>query len=107
MCQVMNFSSVYNILLGRPWIHASSAIPSSLHQILRFVVNDQLITVFAEDDCTMIVNSGPKEESDRKALVSPHHVADIVSIGWVSKDKAVMERNLPEDSIMMAKEMIR
>nr|XP_027122911.1 uncharacterized protein LOC113739775 [Coffea arabica] len=90
MCQVMNFSSVYNILLGRPWIHTSGAIPSSLHQLLRFVVNDQLITVFAEDDCTMIVNSGPNEE-DR----------------WISKEKPVVEMNLPEASVMMAKEMIR
>ena len=81
MCQVMNFSSVYNILLGRPWIHTSGTIPSSLHQMLRFVVNDQLITVFAEDDCTMIVNSGPNEEGGRKSLVSPHHVADIVLVG--------------------------
>mgnify|MGYP004713825513 CR=1 FL=1 len=106
MCQVMNFSSVYNILLGRPWIHASSAIPSSLHQILRFVVNDQLITMFAEDDCTMIVNPTLKEESDRKALIFVHHVADIVPVGWVSKDKSVVGMNLPEASVMMAKEMI-
>ena len=46
-------------------------------------MNGQLITVFAEDDCTMIVNSGPDEEGGRKSLVSPHHVADIVSVGWV------------------------
>ncbi|XP_071921738.1 uncharacterized protein [Coffea arabica] len=105
--QVMNFSSAYNILLGRPRIHASGAIPSLLHQILRFVVNDQLITVFAEDDCTMIVNSGPKEERGRKALVSSHHVADIISVGWVSKDKSVVGLNLLEASVMMAKEMIR
>ncbi|XP_071909679.1 uncharacterized protein [Coffea arabica] len=107
MCQVMNFSSVYNILLGRPWIHTSGAIPSSLHQLLRFVVNDQLITVFAEDDCTMIVNSGPNEEDSKTSLLSSHHVADIVSVGWISKEKPVVEMNLPEASVMMAKEMIR
>ncbi|XP_071923143.1 uncharacterized protein [Coffea arabica] len=39
-CQVMNFSSVYNVLLGRSWIHASNSVPSSLHQMLRFIVND-------------------------------------------------------------------
>ncbi|XP_071905667.1 uncharacterized protein [Coffea arabica] len=31
ICQVMDFSSAYNILLGRPWIHTSGAIPSSLY----------------------------------------------------------------------------
>ncbi|XP_027090233.1 uncharacterized protein [Coffea arabica] len=81
MCQVMDFSSVYNVLLGRPWIHTSDTIPSSLHQMLRFVANGQLITVFAEDDCTMIVNSGTNGENSIESLVSPHHVADIVSVG--------------------------
>ncbi|XP_071912264.1 uncharacterized protein [Coffea arabica] len=107
MCQVMDFSSVYNVLLGRPWIHTSGAIPSSLHQMLRFVVNGQLITIFAEEDCTMIINPASEDDGDRKALVSPHHVADIVSVGRASKDKAAVEMNLPEASVMMAKELIR
>ncbi|XP_027155289.1 uncharacterized protein LOC113755486 [Coffea eugenioides] len=107
ICQVMDFSSVYNILLGRPWIHTSGVIPSSLHQMLRFVVNGQLITVFAEDDCTMIVNPALEEGGDRKALVSPYHVADIVLVGWVFKDKAVVGMNLPDASVMMGKEMIQ
>ncbi|XP_027166352.1 uncharacterized protein LOC113766349 [Coffea eugenioides] len=105
--QVMDFSSVYNVLLGRPWIHTSGTIPSSLHQMLRFVVNGQLITVFTEDDCTMIVNSGTNGENSIESLVSPHHVVDIVSVGWISKEKLVVEMNLPETSVMMAKEMIR
>ncbi|XP_027151989.1 uncharacterized protein K02A2.6-like [Coffea eugenioides] len=50
--------------------------------MLRFVVNAQLITVLAEDDCTMIINPALEEGSDEKALVSPHHMADIVSVGW-------------------------
>ncbi|XP_071923339.1 uncharacterized protein [Coffea arabica] len=39
-CQVMDFSSVYNILLGRPWIHVFNSVSSSLHQMLGFTVND-------------------------------------------------------------------
>ncbi|XP_071912301.1 uncharacterized protein [Coffea arabica] len=107
ICQVMNFSSIYNIQLGQSWIHTSGAIPSSLHQMLRFVVNGQLITVFAEDDCTMIINPALDEGNDGKALVSPHHMADIISVGWVPKDKSVMGTRIPEASIMMTKEMIR
>ena len=59
-CQVMNFSNMYNLLLRQAWIHAFNSIPFSLHQILRFIVTIQLITVFAEHGCTMIVNSGSK-----------------------------------------------
>ena len=68
--------------------------------MLRFVVNAQLITVFAEDDCTMIVNPALEEGSDEKAQVSPHHMADIVSVGWVLKDKSVIGTRIPEASIL-------
>nr|XP_027067607.1 uncharacterized protein LOC113693243 [Coffea arabica] len=106
-CQVMDFSSVYNILLGRPWIHASNSVPSSLHQMLRFIVNDQLITVFAEDDCTMIIDAKFKGEDRKGTPISSHHVADIVSVGCASRDKSFTQSNLPEASIMMVREMIR
>ncbi|XP_071926061.1 uncharacterized protein [Coffea arabica] len=68
---------------------------------VKFIINDQLITVFAEDDCTMIVNSGSNGESSRKVLTSDHRVVDIVSVGWICGIDA------PEASVMMAKKMIR
>lgn len=30
--QVMNVSSTYNLLLGRPWVYMARAVPSTLHQ---------------------------------------------------------------------------
>ena len=36
--QVMNLSSSYNCLLGRPWIHIAGAVPSTLHQKIKFVI---------------------------------------------------------------------
>ena len=33
---VMDYLSVYNIILGRLWIHAMKAIPSTYHQRIRF-----------------------------------------------------------------------
>ncbi|XP_071923163.1 uncharacterized protein [Coffea arabica] len=102
-CQVMHFPSVYNILLGRPWIHKSEAVPSSLHQLLKFIVNDKLITIFAEEDCFVIADSGSKEDGSRNATMTPHSTADIVSVSWITKE----ERALSKASVMMAKEMIR
>ena len=93
----------YNILLGRPWIHTSSVVPSSLYQKMKFIVNDQLITVFAESDCTMIINSGSSGESSKKVFSSPHRVADIMSVGWIFKERI----GTFEASVMMAKEIIR
>ncbi|XP_071918759.1 uncharacterized protein [Coffea arabica] len=102
-CQVMNFPSIYNILLGRPWIHKSGAVPSSLHQLLKFVVNDKLITIFAEEDCLVITDSGVKEEGSQSVTMSPHSTSDIVSVSWITTE----EQTLSKASVMMAREMIR
>ncbi|XP_071904272.1 uncharacterized protein [Coffea arabica] len=102
-CQVMHFPSVYNILLGRPWNHKSGAVPSSLHQLLKFIVNDKLITIFAEQDCLVIADSGSKEDGSQNATVTPHSTSDIVSVSWITKE----ERALSNASVMMAKKMIR
>ncbi|XP_071920616.1 uncharacterized protein [Coffea arabica] len=90
-------------IVVRPWIHKSGAVPSSLHQLLKFVVNDKLITIFAEEDCLVITDSGSKEDGSRNVSMTPHSTADIVSVSWITKE----ERALPKASVMMAKEMIR
>jgi hypothetical protein len=48
--QVMDINPAYSCLLGRPWIHAAGAVTSTLHQKLKFVVDDKLITVAGEED---------------------------------------------------------
>ncbi|MCI57109.1 receptor-like kinase, partial [Trifolium medium] len=34
--------------LGRPWIHEAGAVPSTLHQNLKFVKNGKVVTVKGE-----------------------------------------------------------
>ncbi|XP_071904273.1 uncharacterized protein [Coffea arabica] len=91
-CQVMHFPSVYNVLLGRPWNHKSGAVPSSLHQLLKFIVNDKLITIFAEQDCLVIADSGSKEDGSQNATVTPHSTADIVSVSWITKEERALSK---------------
>ena len=56
--QVMDISSSYNCLLGRPWIHIAGAMPSTLHQKIKFVTEGQLVCIFAEDDMIAVASSG-------------------------------------------------
>ncbi|XP_027157560.1 uncharacterized protein LOC113759197, partial [Coffea eugenioides] len=42
-------------------------------------INDKLITIFAEEDCLVIADSGAKEDGSRSATVTPHSTADIIS----------------------------
>ncbi|KAI5404416.1 hypothetical protein KIW84_051545 [Lathyrus oleraceus] len=46
--QVMDIHPSYNCLLGRPWIHETGAVTSTLHQKLRFVKNKKLVVVGGE-----------------------------------------------------------
>ena len=48
--QVLDIPRSFNLLLGRPWIHSTGAIPSSLHQKVKFITNGQIITILGEQD---------------------------------------------------------
>ncbi|XP_039165644.1 uncharacterized protein LOC120291906 [Eucalyptus grandis] len=50
MFQVLDIPNTFNFLLGRLWIHMAGAVASSLHQKVRFVVDNKLITVHGESN---------------------------------------------------------
>ena len=49
---VMDIAPTYSCLLGRPWIHGARMVPFTLHQKLKFIVDDKLIIIFAEEVIT-------------------------------------------------------
>ena len=46
--QVLNIASCFNILLGRPWIHDTEAVPSSLYQKIRFSHEGAIVTIYGD-----------------------------------------------------------
>ncbi|XP_070030054.1 uncharacterized protein [Nicotiana sylvestris] len=48
--QVLDMDISYNFLLGRPWIHAAGAVPSTLYQMMKFEYEDREIVVHGEDE---------------------------------------------------------
>ncbi|RVW18283.1 Retrovirus-related Pol polyprotein from transposon 17.6 [Vitis vinifera] len=46
---VLRIPTSFNLLLGRPWIHVAGAIPSSLHQKVKFIHDGQTLEI--EDFC--------------------------------------------------------
>nr|XP_009772561.1 PREDICTED: uncharacterized protein LOC104222929 [Nicotiana sylvestris] len=46
--QVINSDMRYNVLLVRPWIHNIKAVPSTLHQVIRFLTRDVITTIHEE-----------------------------------------------------------
>ncbi|RVW25856.1 Retrovirus-related Pol polyprotein from transposon 412 [Vitis vinifera] len=55
--QVLRIPTLFNLLLGRPWIHRAGAIPSSLHQKVKFIHDGQVIIVQSTRD--MLASSEP------------------------------------------------
>ncbi|XP_060182324.1 uncharacterized protein LOC132611988 [Lycium barbarum] len=51
--QVIDMDTSYNLLLGRPWIHAARAVPSTLNQVVKFEYEKQEIIVHGEDDLSI------------------------------------------------------
>ncbi|XP_050909727.1 uncharacterized protein LOC127123560 [Lathyrus oleraceus] len=46
--QVMDINPTYSCLLGRPWIHAAGKVTSTLHQKLKYLIDDKLVIVCGE-----------------------------------------------------------
>ncbi|XP_016675406.1 uncharacterized protein [Gossypium hirsutum] len=66
---VMDIRPSYNCFLGRPWIHSTGAVPSSLHQKLKFVTKVRLVTINAEEDIiASITSNAPYVGTDDEAI---------------------------------------
>ncbi|RDX90187.1 hypothetical protein CR513_27979, partial [Mucuna pruriens] len=67
--QVMDIRPAYSCLLGRPWIHAAGAVPSSLHQQVKFISDHRIISILGEKEL-VITTPAPEEyiEGDEEAL---------------------------------------
>ena len=46
--QVLNIASCFNMLLGRPWIHDTEVVPSSLYQNVRFPHEGAIVTIYGD-----------------------------------------------------------
>ena len=55
--QVLRIQSSFNLLLGHPWIHEAGAIPSSLHQKLKFIHEGRISTIQSDRD--VVTSSEP------------------------------------------------
>ncbi|RVW60418.1 Transposon Ty3-I Gag-Pol polyprotein [Vitis vinifera] len=64
--EVLRIPTSFNLLLGRPWIHRAGAIPSSLHQKVKFIHEGQTLELedFCRDFVTMSFDQHGSTEAD-------------------------------------------
>ena len=84
--QVMDISSSYNCLLKRPWIHIVGAVPSILHQKIKFVTEGQLVNRAAEEDMITATSSrAPYVETNEKVMEYSFRSLEFVNVMYVGE----------------------
>ncbi|KAA0032018.1 Gag-pro-like protein [Cucumis melo var. makuwa] len=106
--QVIDVNSSYSCLLGRPWIHSAGAVPSSLHQRLKFSVEGGQAIVYGEEDMFVTKTSAlPYVEATEEALECSYRSFEIVNATIFPTEGLSMDRYVSKTSIMIVKTMIK
>ncbi|PKI60743.1 hypothetical protein CRG98_018863 [Punica granatum] len=78
--QILEIPNAFSLLLGRPWIHATGVVPSSLHQKLKFFVEGKLISVNDEEDYAVYKETTVPYISIGEDQNLPFHSFDTISV---------------------------
>ena len=93
----MDILPSYNYLLGRPWIHITGAVPSTLCQKIKFVTEGQLVFVSTEEDMIVVTSSrAPYVETDEKAMECSFRSLEFVNAMYMGEGAKVPVPKLSE-----------
>ncbi|XP_070004885.1 uncharacterized protein [Nicotiana sylvestris] len=106
--QVLEIAFSYNFSLGRPWIHAAKAVPSTLHQIVKFEWDRQEIAVHGEENLCAHSDASVsfiKAKDDKGPWV--YQVFETVLVEKVPEGKCIPTPKIASASVMVASEMLK
>ncbi|XP_040940232.1 uncharacterized protein [Gossypium hirsutum] len=104
---VMDIKPSYNCLLGRPWIHSTGAVPSSLHQKLKLVSEGRLIMIKAEEDIIATVsNNAPYLEIDDEAIECSFRSLEFFNAMFITEGSKILVPKLSKITRMSLQLMI-
>ncbi|XP_075097974.1 uncharacterized protein LOC107767021 [Nicotiana tabacum] len=106
--QVLDMETSYNFLLGRPWIHMARAVPSTLHQMVKFECDGQEIIVHGEDDSSVYKDpSIPYIEAKEGCESIIYQAFEVIEADQVEEGKPILHPRLSATSMMVASLMLR
>ncbi|XP_070040057.1 uncharacterized protein [Nicotiana tomentosiformis] len=106
--QVLDMETSYNFLLGRSWIHMARAIPSTLHQMVKFEYDRQEIVVHGEDDPSVYKDpSLPCIEAKEGCESIIYQAFEVIEVDQVEEGKPILHPRLSATSMMVAALMLR
>jgi hypothetical protein len=100
--QVMEIQPAYSMLLGRPWIHAAGAVPSSLHQCVKYVKDGVLITIKAEEALILAKHASIPYIEAAETLESSFQTFEIVNAEWIEEGTPLIKEPTPKEVMMNA-----
>ncbi|XP_070005729.1 uncharacterized protein [Nicotiana sylvestris] len=106
--QVVDMVTSYNFLLVRPWIHTARAVPSTLHQMLKFEHDGQEIIVHGEDESSVykdpLIHCIEAKEGFESIV---YQAFEVVVVDHVEEGKPILHPRLSATSVMVATVMMR
>nr|XP_016476203.1 PREDICTED: uncharacterized protein LOC107797792 [Nicotiana tabacum] len=106
--QVLDMDTSYNFLLGRPWIHTAGAVPSTLHQMVKFEHENQEIVVHGEDEQSIYRDpSVPCLEAREGSEHIVYQAFEIMIADQCEEGAPFPQPCLSNASVMVATEMIK
>lgn len=100
----MDINPAYSCLLGRPLIHAAGAVTSTLHQKLKFAVQNRMITVNGEEDMLIShLTSFRYIEASEESIEIPFQALEIANVVHVGKEALINGDNPSFVSLKSAK----
>ena len=106
--QVLDVAVSYNLLLGRPWIHAAKAVPSTLHQMVKFEWDRQEIVVYGEGNASAVSDAiVPFIETDDDKGPWVYQVFDTVLVDKVPEGESIPLPKIAAATVMVASEMLK
>jgi hypothetical protein len=78
--KVLDIPGVFSLLLGRPWIHAAGAIPSTLHQKVKFITEDRLVVIDGEEDYNIYKETAVPFIGTEDEDPLPFHAFELISV---------------------------
>jgi len=102
--QVIKVDSLYNMLLGWPWLHTMGTVAFTLHQRLKFLFEDLKVTIMAEKPMTFFKETSVSYIGSNAFLEETFHSFELVSM--ISRAPE-LELSWPFTTLMAAKEMLK
>ena len=103
----MDINPAYSFLLGRPWIHVVGAVTSTLHQKMKFVINNKLVIISGEEDLIVShLSSFCYIEADKDALETSFQALEIANATFVEVKESVEKVILSFASVKSTKTTI-